>query len=459
VRALRLLELARLVYPAFRWAEHHRRIADALTAVAQGKVKRLLISVHPQSGKSTLVRLFLSWLMMSNPRLKLLLLSYSKRLAAEHSVAARDITRHYGPALFGHDHVAIRQDTRARDLWRTTRGGYCLADSAQGAVSGFAGDGCVYDDPYKGVEDSSSEVVRETVWETFAAVVETRLSPTGWVVIVSTAWHPEGLPQRLVRSEGPAWHQLVLPALDEQERPLWPERYSLEWYLQRRRQFEERGLSYLWSSLYQCDPREAGGKREFPPEWLTDHVLFERLPTDDPVSLTVVAVDPSLGKRTTGDYSAIVTVRVTSRRVLYIEADLQRRPVTRLEDDTVAAFLAARPQAIAVEANGFQEVFASNVHRKLAAAHPGLAVNLHALSQSYGGGDTKPRVRISLAPLLAQGRIRIRNSPGGRLLLEQLREFPGGLYDDGPDCLELATQMINLLLTGQRKPAPVVLRA
>src|SRR5262245_22605195 len=283
---------------------------------------------------------------MSDPTRKLLLLSYSKRLAAAHSVAARDMTRTWGPRLFGRDHIDIKQDTRARDLWHTTAGGYCLADSAQGAVSGFAADGVCYDDPYKGAEDSSSEVVRETVRETFSSVVETRLSPSGWIVIVSTAWHPDGLPQRLVKSDPDLWQQLVLPALDEQERPLWPERYSLEWYLQRRRTYEERGQSYLWSSLYMCDPREAGGKREFPAEWLTDAILYSSLPPDDPVALTVMAVDPSLGKSIKSDYGAITTVRLTQSRRLYVECDLQRRPVPTLEEDVVRAFLESRPQAL-----------------------------------------------------------------------------------------------------------------
>src|SRR5262245_55344080 len=111
---LKLLDLARLVYPAFRWARHHEQIALALTAVARGQAPRLLVSIHPQSGKSTLVRLFLSWLLMSDPTRKLLLLSYSKRLAAAHSVAARDMTRTWGPRLFGRDHKIGRASCRAR---------------------------------------------------------------------------------------------------------------------------------------------------------------------------------------------------------------------------------------------------------------------------------------------------------------------------------------------------------
>ena len=52
-------------------------------------------------------------------------------------------------------------------------------------------------------------------------------------------------------------------------------------------------------------------------------------------------------------------------------------------------------------------------------------------------------VRIrSLTPLLAQHRLKFkRNSPGSRLLVEQLRDFPNGDHDDGPDALEMALRL------------------
>jgi hypothetical protein len=40
--------------------------------------------------------------------------------------------------------------------------------------------------------------------------------------------------------------------------------------------------------------------------------------------------------------------------------------------------------------------------------------------------------------LLARGRVRFRNTAGTRLLVDQLRDFPLGDYDDGSDAMELA---------------------
>jgi predicted phage terminase large subunit-like protein len=52
-------------------------------------------------------------------------------------------------------------------------------------------------------------------------------------------------------------------------------------------------------------------------------------------------------------------------------------------------------------------------------------------------------VRIRrLTPLLSQGRLRFKaGSKGAKLLVEQLRDFPCGEFDDGPDCLEVAFRL------------------
>ena len=44
-----------------------------------------------------------------------------------------------------------------------------------------------------------------------------------------------------------------------------------------------------------------------------------------------------------------------------------------------------------------------------------------------------------LGPLLSQRRLRfLKNSASTRLLVDQLRDFPAGAHDDGPDALEMA---------------------
>ena len=58
-----------------------------------------------------------------------------------------------------------------------------------------------------------------------------------------------------------------------------------------------------------------------------------------------------------------------------------------------------------------------------------------------------------MSPFLKNGRFRFkRNSVGAELLVEQLREFPSGEHDDGPDALEGAIRLGQFLLNPEQNP-------
>src|SRR5262249_4747306 len=55
-------------------------------------------------------------------------------------------------------------------------------------------------------------------------------------------------------------------------------------------------------------------------------------------------------------------------------------------------------------------------------------------------------VRIRrLGVYLGRQRIRFRNTPGARLLVDQLRDFPQAERDDGPDAAELGIRYLEML--------------
>jgi hypothetical protein len=55
------------------------------------------------------------------------------------------------------------------------------------------------------------------------------------------------------------------------------------------------------------------------------------------------------------------------------------------------------------------------------------------------------RIRFAGA-YLARRQIRFRNTPGGRMLVEQLRDWPNGDHDDGPDALGVAIRRLEILI-------------
>jgi predicted phage terminase large subunit-like protein len=69
--------------------------------------------------------------------------------------------------------------------------------------------------------------------------------------------------------------------------------------------------------------------------------------------------------------------------------------------------------------------------------------------------STNKLVRIRrLGPYLSQHRLRFHaKSPATRLLVDQLRDFPLGAHDDGPDALEMAIRLADALLSDEAMPS------
>jgi len=127
---------------------------------------------------------------------------------------------------------------------------------------------------------------------------------------------------------------------------------------------------------------------------------------------------------------------------LYIEADLARRPTPQIVLDAVQLARRFQPDALGVEANQFKDLLGADITAAL--VREGL-IGTAACSIT---NTVNKLVRIRrLGPLLAARRLRFKtNSPGTRLLVEQLREFPIADHDDGPDALEMALRLAETFL-------------
>ncbi len=190
---------------------------------------------------------------------------------------------------------------------------------------------------------------------------------------------------------------------------------------------------------------------EWPPEYFSN-IWCDEWPEERLV--TVVALDPSLGRKNKatetrlGDYSAFVAVAKGHNGIYYVDADIDRRPPSKIVEDGIEFLQFIKPDAFGIENVGFQEVlfdlFIPELHR----------AKVDGIWPIHGDGDKRipPKlVRIrKLEPLLKTGRIRLRRSPGSSLLLEQMMMFPIHKHDDGPDALEMAVRLADILLSGVR---------
>jgi len=181
---------------------------------------------------------------------------------------------------------------------------------------------------------------------------------------------------------------------------------------------------------------------EWPGEYFTSQLWFDDWPRCD---IKVQALDPSKGKDSKhGDYSALVLLGRSLDGILYCDADLARRPTSQIVHDGLELYRRADPMAWAIETNQFQELLADEIAR--VGQETGLMPAIIPLVNTV---NKQVRIR-RIGPYLARQAIRFRaGSPGSQLLVQQLREFPEGEHDDGPDALEMAIRVMGQLLHGR----------
>jgi predicted phage terminase large subunit-like protein len=175
---------------------------------------------------------------------------------------------------------------------------------------------------------------------------------------------------------------------------------------------------------------------EWPESYFGEHIWFHQWPAN--LTIRTIALDPSKGRDARrGDYSAYVMLAVDRDGMIYVEADLARRPTPQMVADGVALCSRFCPTAFGVEANQFQELLCGEFAAEFVRQRIGHIVPAAIHNQ------TGKLVRIRrLGPYLSQRRLRfLASSPATRLLVDQLRDFPTGTHDDGPDALEMALRL------------------
>ncbi len=183
---------------------------------------------------------------------------------------------------------------------------------------------------------------------------------------------------------------------------------------------------------------------EWPESYFDEALWFEAWPAN--LAVKTMALDPSKGSDARhGDYSALVMLGVDRQGIVYVEADLARRPTPQMVAEATEWYCRFRPDLFGVESNQFQDLLAGEFEAEF--RRQGLLGARPAAIENH----TAKQVRIRrLGPYLSSRRLRLKaGSPGTRLLVEQLQEFPIGDHDDGPDALEMALRLAADVLYGR----------
>jgi predicted phage terminase large subunit-like protein len=255
---------------AMNW--HVQVIAAKLTAVRQGKIRRLIINLPPRHLKSLMASIaFPAWCLGHDPSAQILCVSYAQDLSDKLARDCRTIMmspwyRQIFPTRLAPHRQAVQE-------FITTRQGYRLASSTGGVLTGRGADIILIDDPLK-PEEALSEAQRKAANEWYDHTLYSRLNDKrhGAIVIIMQRLHEDELVGHVLAQEG--WEVLSFPAIAEadevhrietiwgaqcfrrrQGEALHPDREPLETLDRIRRTIGE----YNFAGQYQQSPAPLGG--------------------------------------------------------------------------------------------------------------------------------------------------------------------------------------------------------
>lgn len=186
---------------------------------------------------------------------------------------------------------------------------------------------------------------------------------------------------------------------------------------------------------------------EWPASYFPDDIWFRDWPTD--LVVKTIGIDPSKGKDAKhGDYSAFVLLGRCREGKLWLEAHLDRINAESIIERALGYQRDFHADVIAVESNQFQELLAVWLAKE--ARKQGMPLPVVPVVNTV---NKDVRIR-RLGPYLAQRVFRFRDTPGTRLLVQQMRDWPEGEHDDGPDCAEIALRAMIDLWNGRLKRRP-----
>lgn len=287
----RLVNFARYVNPKLEMSDFHKVYYKVLDMFAHKKIKKLIVSVPPQHGKSEGSSRFLPAFMLGlNPDDKIIIGSYNADVAKNFN---RDVQRiiqsqQYG-AVFPDSFVSTQAKVTMDNVYRCNaemtemvgRKGSLVAVGRNGSLTSKSVDVSILDDVYKDFQEANSPSIREISWRWYTAVVRTRLHNNSQELIVFTRWHEDDLIGRIEKSGEQvvvvkswadienvpknAWLLLNFPALKvgdpteldprENGQALWQSRHSREKLIAQRNMDP-----VVFECLYQGNPGSAEGR-------------------------------------------------------------------------------------------------------------------------------------------------------------------------------------------------------
>lgn len=255
--------LAEGVYPSNVLKPFHDQYYAILDRFIDGDVKKLIITMPPQHGKSEgSTRLTPAKILGNYPDKRIAVASYSATFASKFNIAVQRIIedpiyKHMFPDTNLNTNSSKKSETWLKNSYEfeiVNKKGSLISVGRGGPLTGNMVDIMIMDDLYKDPEEGNSPVIRQKVIDWYTGVVEKRLHNDSQQLIVFTRWHEDDLIGYLEKNtnvvecfcmdevdkciEEGAWVKINFEAIKETDPcefdnreyglALWPERHSLE---------------------------------------------------------------------------------------------------------------------------------------------------------------------------------------------------------------------------------------
>jgi len=420
------------ISPELNWSWPYIRYArEHLDRITSGELRKLMIFMPPQHGKSALATIrYPVWRLQREPRLRVIVGAYNQFLSEKFSRQARRLASYC---------MQLSPERTAAYDWETRFGGGMRAAGVGSGVTGIGGDLIIIDDPVKSREEAESQAYRDRVWDWYSNDLYTRQGPDCAFILIMTRWHGDDLAGRILDSDdGSNWTVISLPAEAEPGdplgrtagEPLCPARFDLAALADFRMTL---GRDYY--ALYQQQPRAREGGM-FKEHWLP---LIDAVPTH----AARVRWWDQAATEAGGDFTAGILVAYADG-IVYIE-DVIRGQWAAGERDAIIRHTAEKDAMYGLitywgeQEPGASGKDAARAFTKLLAGYP---VNTEPTTGSK---------EIACQPLASQaqaGNVRVKRAAWSSAFIAEACDFPSGKHDDQ---IEAAARAFNKLT---RYPTP-----
>lgn len=446
---------------------HIDAICEHLENMVSGDIKHLLVNVSPRCMKSILGSVSLTpWIwaqqeinFRSGPQTSLMYASYGQKLSFEHSLKSRTlIMSPLYQKLWG-NRFQLLKDQNTITKFSNNKGGYRMATSVGGTLTGTGGSIIGIDDPHNTVDMESEDIIQGVCdwWDTGAS---TRLNDPveGSFFVIMQRLRQNDLSGHILDQNGGEWTHLCLPMEYESARHcitsigfsdprteegelMWPERID-----ERSLKALKRKLGPFGSSgqLQQAPSPKGGGilKEEWFNPWT--EIFFPSL------EFVICSCDTAYTEKQTADYSACVVLGIyrdqyDTPKIMIMHAWQERLGLNDLVKKIAATAKKYKADRVLIESKASGISVAQEIRRLF-------GNEVFGLTGINPKGDKVARV-MAIEPLFAEGTIFIpfiKDKETGNLiprdwaetLMNQVAQFPKGSSDDEVDAMSMGISFL-----------------